>query len=306
MSFKNMALAVAGSVVTWIVTGEKSVKPNTANYGVLSSKFIRVALDSVLHHVEYQELRDVDAIETFLREEQEDYMAGERSDFRGTLGAAARVAKKVDLKDWHKFHCFLRGLAAAAHAHEYAARKSTGYSYLVHPVRMVISLLLSGVEDVEILVAALLHDTVEDSGVTIGGIQTMFEKSGYPRVHSIVAEVTDDRSHGTTREMRKRAQLSHAPHLSEGARLVKSVDMWDNLRSIFEHGPPSKWTVAYTQGYFLWKYEIFKLIQGVNTEVDMALQYIFEMERFTLDGVQYPVLPEDTSVEALEAYFGTC
>lgn len=295
MSFKELVLPIVIAVAQNLKDGA-------------TGKEVRTALDSVLHHVEYQELRDVMVMATFLRPGRGDYKVTTLSALRVDMHRAELSSKfESAQEDWQDFHCVLRGLVAAAHAHESAVRKSTGAPYLIHPVEMVIFLLAGcGVEDVEVLVAALLHDTVEDSGVTIKGIQTMFEKGGYPRVHSIVAEVTDDRGPNSTREMRKRAQLSHAPHLSESARLVKSADMQNNLCSIIKEGPPSKWTVAYTQGYFLWKYEIVKMIQGVNTVVDMALQNIFEAGVFVIDGQLYPVLPEDTSNDTLEAYFAMC
>src|SRR3954462_1956275 len=84
----------------------------------------------------------------------------------------------------------LKALAFAAHKHRDQRRKDAEASpYINHPIALADVLVNEGgVTDVEVLVAALLHDTVEDTATTPEELERAFG----PRVARIVAEVTDD------------------------------------------------------------------------------------------------------------------
>uniref|UniRef100_A0A8C7WWK7 HD domain containing 3 n=1 Tax=Oryzias sinensis TaxID=183150 RepID=A0A8C7WWK7_9TELE len=83
-----------------------------------------------------------------------------------------------------------------------------------------------GVTDVEVLQAALLHDTVEDTDTTPTELEAKFG----PVVARIVQEVTDDKS--LPKRERKRAQVEHAAQCSRQAKLVKLADKLYNLRDL--------------------------------------------------------------------------
>ena len=70
------------------------------------------------------------------------------------------------------------------------------------------SLLQAGVVDTEVIVGAILHDTVEDTDTSLEEIEAVFGAA----VRGIVAEVTDDKN--LAKEERKRLQVVHAPHKS--------------------------------------------------------------------------------------------
>ena len=70
-----------------------------------------------------------------------------------------------------------------------------------------------GVTDVEVLCAALLHDTVEDTETTPRGAATTRSARASPR---IVAEVTDDKR--LPKAERKRLQIEHAGGISARGR----------------------------------------------------------------------------------------
>src|ERR1039458_2685064 len=72
-----------------------------------------------------------------------------------------------------------------------------------------------GVSDPVVIVAALLHDTVEDTETTQAELEHVFGDD----VARIVMEVTDDKS--SPKADRKRLQIEHAGHISYGAKLVK-------------------------------------------------------------------------------------
>lgn len=83
--------------------------------------------------------------------------------------------------------------------------------------------------------AAILHDTVEDTDTTLDELEEHFGKT----VRNIVAEVTDDKS--LPKQERKRLQIEHAKSISKRAKLVKLADKLYNLRDL-EKSLPSEWT----------------------------------------------------------------
>ena len=99
-------------------------------------------------------------------------------------------------------------LAFAAHKHRQQRRKDVEASpYINHPIALARTLAVEGgVVDTKTLIAAVLHDTVEDtetSSEEIGALSA-------PSVADMVREVTDDK---TARQAdRKRLQIEHAPH----------------------------------------------------------------------------------------------
>src|SRR6185503_10953801 len=105
-----------------------------------------------------------------------------------------------------------RALAFAAHKHRDQRRKDRQASpYINHPIALAEVLRLEGrVTDVEILAAALLHDTIEDTRTTFEELKATFGR----RVAGMVLEVTDNKR--KRKHTRKRLQIEHAADLSNG------------------------------------------------------------------------------------------
>src|SRR5437868_9453111 len=108
----------------------------------------------------------------------------------------------------------LKALAFAAHKHRDQRRKDADASpYINHPIALADVLVNEGgVTDIEVLCAALLHDTVEDTATTHEELIAAFGA----RIARIVAEVTDDQ-HRPKAE-RKRLQVEHAASISTEAK----------------------------------------------------------------------------------------
>lgn len=98
-----------------------------------------------------------------------------------------------------------------------------------------------------VILAAILHDTVEDTDTTFEEIEKEF---GY-KVTQVVREVTDDKTLPKAR--RKQLQIEHAPNISREAKLVKLADKLYNLRDL-EKGIPIGWTNDRVKEYFKVKY----------------------------------------------------
>lgn len=153
----------------------------------------------------------------------------------------------------------LKALEFAAWKHRDQRRKDAGQSpYINHPISLANVLLQEGgVAEPDVLVAAILHDTLEDTDTDAGELERAFG----PRVCAIVAEVSDDKA--LPKAERKRLQVEHAAAASREARLVKLADKICNLRDLHEH-PPAKWTLARRQEYFDWAKAVVDRLRGVH------------------------------------------
>lgn len=110
----------------------------------------------------------------------------------------------------------LRAVEFSAEKHRDQRRKGVDASpYINHPIEVAAMLAnVAGVCDIAILVAAVLHDTIEDTHTSPEELEASFG----PEIRLLVQEVTDDKSLPKTE--RKRLQVAHAPHLSPSAKLI--------------------------------------------------------------------------------------
>ena len=111
--------------------------------------------------------------------------------------------------------------------------------------------------DAELIVAAVLHDTLEDTDTTQLELQELFGG----RVASLVAEVTDDKT--LSKAERKRLQIQHAPDASEGGKIIKIADKTANLRALAA-SPPADWPAARRAEYVEWSRRVVHGCRGVN------------------------------------------
>tara|TARA_B100000989_G_scaffold79073_1_gene56334 strand:+ start:2007 stop:2522 length:516 start_codon:yes stop_codon:yes gene_type:complete len=131
--------------------------------------------------------------------------------------------------------------STAAHAAVNHKRKYTGEDYIVHPI--AVSNIVKengGTEDM--IAAALLHDTVEDTKVTR---EQIAEEFGW-KVFKLVVELTDvTKPEDGNREIRKAIEAKRLGMASKEAQMIKLADLIDNTKSIFEHDP--KFAKVYRQ-----------------------------------------------------------
>jgi guanosine-3',5'-bis(diphosphate) 3'-pyrophosphohydrolase len=156
-----------------------------------------------------------------------------------------------------------RALAFAAHKHRDQRRKDAEASpYINHPIALAEILAgEGGVADAEVLAAALLHDTIEDTDTSLEELRAEFGE----RIAAMVAEVTDDKS--LPKAERKRLQVEHAAGVSPGAKLVKLADKICNLRDVAER-PPAKWDLARRQEYFEWSKRVIDQLRGTHAGLE--------------------------------------
>lgn len=161
----------------------------------------------------------------------------------------------------------LNALSFAAYKHRDQRRKDVNASpYINHPIALANVLCNEGgVTDENVLCAALLHDTVEDTKTTPAELTEIFGKT----ISDIVMEVTDDKA--LPKAERKRLQIEHITHASYQAKLVKLADKISNLRDIAEH-PPADWDLNRKKEYYDWAKKVVDQARGSNA----ALEGIFD------------------------------
>jgi len=165
----------------------------------------------------------------------------------------------------------LKALAFAAHKHRDQRRKDVEASpYINHPIALADVLCNEGgITDENVLCAALLHDTVEDTNTTPEELTEHFGKA----ISAIVMEVTDNKK--IAKAKRKRLQIEHAAHASHQAKLVKLADKICNLRDIVSH-PPENWDLKRKHEYFDWAKQVVDQIRGTNADLETIFDGIYD------------------------------
>lgn len=166
----------------------------------------------------------------------------------------------------------LRAARFAAWKHRDQRRKGRGaVPYINHPLDLAHVLWFEGaVTDPEILAAALLHDTLEDTQTTLQELQGEFGE----RIAGIVMEVTDEPT--INWRARKKLQISRARLASLEAKQVKLADKICNLRSMVS-SPPNGWTVERQRAYFDWSKEVVDQLRGANSELEQRFDQIWKL-----------------------------
>ena len=124
-----------------------------------------------------------------------------------------------------------RAIIFAVKAHAGTERRGKGYPYIVHPLEAV-EIVATMTADQELLAAAALHDTVEDTDVTVEQIRAEFGE----RIASLVADESDEMPDGVSEEdswhSRKQAAIDRLTRASHDAKMVALGDKLSNMRAI--------------------------------------------------------------------------
>jgi (p)ppGpp synthase/HD superfamily hydrolase len=129
-----------------------------------------------------------------------------------------------------------KAMRFAEEAHRGVTRRYTGEPYVTHPFNVAM-LVSTATADEEVVAAALLHDVLEDTAVSLDEITAAFG----PRVAALVVEVTDvytaKRHPDLNRVSRKALERERLATVSNEAKTIKLADLVDNTGSIMTHDP---------------------------------------------------------------------
>ena len=168
----------------------------------------------------------------------------------------------------------LKALSFAARKHRDQRRKGNHQApYINHPIEVATLVATVGkCEDIAVLQAAILHDTIEDTDATPEEIEREFGAD----VRALVLEMTDDMS--LPSNQRKLMQIDHAADLSARARLIKIADKIANVGDIARHPPPD-WTTERRRNYFNWTKQVVDRVRGTNAALETCYDEVLRQAR---------------------------
>ena len=153
----------------------------------------------------------------------------------------------------------LKAADAAARWHVNQKRKGAAQEPYINHLLEVASLVADATDgkDPDLVIAALLHDAIEDQEVP----REMIAEAFGEEVAALVEEVTDDKS--LEKSERKRKQVEHASSKSGRAKIIKLADKTSNLRTI-SVSPSPEWSVRRRLEYVAWASEVASALKGAN------------------------------------------
>jgi GTP diphosphokinase / guanosine-3',5'-bis(diphosphate) 3'-diphosphatase len=155
----------------------------------------------------------------------------------------------------------IRAIRFAAQKHRDQRRKDAS-PYINHPIELVHILAIeAGIDDLVVLVAAALHDTVEDTETTEAELRAAFGDA----VTDIVMEVTDDQT--LERAERYKIALDKTRYYSKGAKLVRLADKISNIRDAIKTPPPA-WSPINVAQHLDQALAIRTALRGTHAELE--------------------------------------
>jgi GTP diphosphokinase / guanosine-3',5'-bis(diphosphate) 3'-diphosphatase len=153
----------------------------------------------------------------------------------------------------------LKAADAAARWHVHQRRKGAAKEPYINHLLDVAALVAEATDgkDPNLVIAALLHDAIEDCEVPHKLISETFGAD----VANLVAEVTDDKT--LEKAERKRRQVESAHKKSARAKVLKLADKTSNLRALVS-SPAPEWSVRRRIEYIGWAREVVDRLRGTN------------------------------------------
>jgi (p)ppGpp synthase/HD superfamily hydrolase len=165
----------------------------------------------------------------------------------------------------------------AAHRHNGMARKGRGSEPYINHLAEVANLLAAATDgaDAELVAAAWLHDSIEDTETTREELARKFSE----RVASLVVEVTDDMS--LSKSERRRLQVVDASHKSASGKLIKIADKISNIRARILPEPTAEERNDLAD-YTNWAEQVVAGCRGGNAWLDKTFDEAVAKARSTL------------------------
>lgn len=151
-------------------------------------------------------------------------------------------------------------------ADHHAAQRRKGAAaepYVNHVIEVAARVAASPAADENTVIAALLHDIVEDTDGTEAEIRAAFGD----KVAALVMEVTDDKT--LPKAERKRRQEASAAGKSAAAKRIKLADKAANLRAMTD-SPPAHWDTVRRRDYLAWARRVIAGARGVDAVLEAA------------------------------------
>jgi (p)ppGpp synthase/HD superfamily hydrolase len=160
----------------------------------------------------------------------------------------------------------LKAAMIAAEWHSEQRRKGENAEpYVNHLIEVAQLVSVADPGNTDLIIAALLHDAIEDQKKSREEIVALFGE----RVASLVDEATDDKS--LPKPERKRLQIETAAKKSRDAKLLKLADKTSNLRSVAK-SPPAHWSDNRRREYVAWSTAVANGLVGISEWLDRQFE----------------------------------
>ncbi len=171
----------------------------------------------------------------------------------------------------------IKAFRFAAEKHSLQRRKNISATpYINHAIEVAEYIsTVGGITDENVLIAAVLHDSIEDTNTSREEIASHFGND----VLSLVLECSDDKSFDY--HERKKLQITNASSKSKNAKMISIADKVCNVQSII-NDPPANWSLNRRLAYVKWAIEVMDGLFGHNPTMDTHAKEILEMCMKTL------------------------
>jgi len=171
----------------------------------------------------------------------------------------------------------------SAERHAKQKRKGEAQEPYVNHLAEVAELVAMATEgrDANLVAAAVLHDTVEDTATLPSELASIFNSD----IAGLVAEVTDDKK--LAKEERKRRQVELAATKTDRAKILKLADKTSNLRSLAK-SPPADWGMQRRREYLDWATAVSQGLRGVSPWLEARFEEATEQLGRSLMGAPSP------------------
>ena len=140
--------------------------------------------------------------------------------------------------------------------------------YIIHPIEVAdIVMRVGHVYKQDVLVAALLHDVIEDTGASFEDIAKRYGIVA----SSYVKEMTEKKE--LSLKERKKAQIIGAFHQTPDVAVIKFSDKLSNLNTLLKN-PPSTWSRDKVDQYFLWAQSVIENLPESNQLLKKAVKQV--------------------------------
>lgn len=166
-----------------------------------------------------------------------------------------------------------RALSCAAQAHSDQRRKGSGEPYVNHLIEVAELLArVAGVDDLDVLRAAVLHDVIEDTEVSSEDLERRFGR----RVRDLVEPLTDEK--GFAKPERKRRQIERMRTAEPAVRTIKMADLCSNIAAL-----PDDWSRERQADYLDWSERVAAVCAGASPALDDEYRSRLERARARLE-----------------------
>lgn len=170
---------------------------------------------------------------------------------------------------------FIDALKFASEKHIHQRKKGCdSLPYINHPIQVAHLLIHAGETDDELLIAAILHDILEDTETTEQELLSIFGS----RVTNMVVELTDDIS--ISYDDRKRMQIKKAPNLSADAKKIKIADKIANIQDLLRY--EFTWSHRRKQQYLDWSRKVILACRGISPQLEQQFDEVLLKAYLTL------------------------